>query len=275
MRLPLIGPLLLRWSEGYTMTRQATSAAAIPPLPLLRPLAPPRNRTAQVAGRIAAEIAEGRYRPGDRLPTEQAMMAAMGVSRTVIREAVAALRADGLVTTRQGLGAFVATDLQRQPFRIAPEDIATVADVLGIMELRTAVETETAGLAAERGTAPQRRAVWRCLEAIGQAMDRGETAIEEDAAFHRAIARASGNAQFVRLLDYLGRFIIPRHAIRAEADRLSDQHAYMRTFQAEHCVIGEAIMARDPMPARQAMRLHLTNSSARYRRLAEAAKVLR
>jgi GntR family transcriptional repressor for pyruvate dehydrogenase complex len=254
------------------MTRRPASVIPARLLTLFTPLAPPRNLTAEVAGRIADEIARGRFVPGDRLPTEQEMMAAMGVSRTVIREAVSALRAEGLVVTRQGLGAFVAADRQRQPFRISPDDVASVADVLDVMELRTAVETETAGLAAERGSQAQRRAVARAGGAIEQARERGETAIDEDAAFHLAIARASANPQFVRLLEYLGRFIIPRHAIRAEPDRLSDQLAYMRTFQEEHWAINSAIQNRDPAAARLAMRTHLMNSRVRYRALADAAK---
>src|SRR6478609_5174144 len=88
---------------------------------LLRPLLPARNLTSEVVTRIAIEIRSGRLQPGTRLPTEQKLMAAMGVSRTVVREAVAALRADGLVTTRQGSGAFVAGDSRRVPFRIDPE----------------------------------------------------------------------------------------------------------------------------------------------------------
>src|SRR5208283_2370223 len=130
------------------------------------------------------------------------------------------------------------------------------------MELRTAVEMESSGLAAERGSPSQLRAVARSCDAIERAMARDEMAIEEDAAFHRAIARASGNPQFVRFLDYLGSFIIPRYSIRAEPDRVSDQQAYMR-----------AIQARDPQRARQAMRTHLTNSQARYRALAQSAKM--
>ena len=82
---------------------------------ILAPLGPPKNRTAEVVERLAAEIGSGRLSPGARLPTEQEMMTALGVSRTVVREAVAALRAQGLVTTRQGLGAFVASDQQRRP----------------------------------------------------------------------------------------------------------------------------------------------------------------
>ena len=80
--------------------------------------------------------------PGSRLPTEQKLMHAMRVSRTVVREAVAALRAEGLVTTRQGSGAFVAADARRSAFRIDPDGLSSIGDVLNVMELRVAVEVE-------------------------------------------------------------------------------------------------------------------------------------
>ncbi len=81
---------------------------------------PSRGLAHEVVERIRADIGSGKLRPGDRLPTEQDMIASLGVSRTVVREAVAALRAEGLVITRQGVGAFVADDMRLRPFRIAP-----------------------------------------------------------------------------------------------------------------------------------------------------------
>src|ERR1700712_217598 len=123
----------------------------------LTPILPLRSLVVEIGQRIAADIAAGRLMPGAQLPTEQAMMVAMGVSRTVIREAVAALRAEGLIATRQGIGPFVAALPAHALFRIEPEQAASLADALHIMELRTAVETEAAGLAAERATKVQRR----------------------------------------------------------------------------------------------------------------------
>ena len=66
------------------------------------------NLAEKVLSRLSAEIRGGRLAPGARLPTEQELTSTMGVSRTVVREAVAALRADGLVVTRRGSGAYVA-----------------------------------------------------------------------------------------------------------------------------------------------------------------------
>jgi GntR family transcriptional repressor for pyruvate dehydrogenase complex len=215
--------------------------------------------------RIAADIAAGRLTPGARLPTEQELMAAMGVSRTVIREAVATLRAEGLLTTRQGIGSFVAEPPPRGLFRIEPGQAATLADALHIMELRTAVETEAAGLAAERATREQRRAIHKALAAIDAAIERDEAAVSEDFAFHAAITNATGNPQFHLFLDFLGRFIIPRASVRIRALNL---RAYLMTFQDEHRVIANAIEARSVDQARRAMHAHLVNSRERYRNLA-------
>lgn len=238
---------------------------------LLQPVAPPRNLTHAIAERIAAEIASGKFPPGARLPTEQEMVAAMGVSRTVVREAVAALRADGLVMTRQGAGAFVAPDVERRPFRLALDGLPSIAEVLDVMELRASVEVEAAGLAASRGSMRARRRVAQALAAVDAALERGEGAIAEDFAFHRAIASATGNPQFPHFLEYLGRFIIPRQSIRVAAHRPEGQRAYLDTFQREHIAISAAIMAGDGDAAREAMRQHLGNSQVRYRRLAAEA----
>jgi DNA-binding FadR family transcriptional regulator len=237
----------------------------------MRPVPPPRNLTREIAERLATEITSSRLPPGSKLPTEQEMSTAMGVSRTVIREAVAALRADGLVVTRQGSGAFVAPDAERRPFRLAFTGLPSLAEVLDVMELRASVEVEAAGLAARRGSAAARRRVAKALAAIDTALVRGESAIDEDFAFHRAIAAATGNPQFPHFLEYLGRFIIPRQSIRVAAHLPEGQAAYLETFQREHVAICDAIVAGDPDAAREAMRRHLGNSQRRYRRLAGEA----
>lgn len=241
-------------------------------LSVLRPVTPHRNLAHEIAERLAEEIMGGKLRPGARLPTEQEMVAAMGVSRTVVREAVAALRAEGLVVTRQGAGAFVTVDAWRRPFRLAGEGLPSVEEVLNVMELRASVEVESAGLAATRGAPSDRRRVGKAMAAIDAAIERGESAVDEDFAFHRAIARATGNPQFSRFLEYLGRFIIPRQSIRVAKHRAEGQRAYLEMIQREHRAIFNAIESGDPAAAREAMRRHLSNSQARYRRLAAEAK---
>ncbi len=232
-----------------------------------RPLVAPRSLTHQLAAQISADIVEGRLASGSRLPTEQEMVATNGVSRTVVGEAVAALRADGLVVVRQGVGAFVAADVRR-PFRIDVDGLRSLRQAIEVMELRTGIEIEAAGLAAERATAAQIRKIAQAYEAVNRAIDRGEAAIDEDFAFHVGIAEATGNPQFQRFLQYLGRSIIPRKTVRVSSPSMPSSRAYLRTFQEEHADILGAIRGRTPTPARAAMRRHLVNSRKRYNKLA-------
>lgn len=230
-------------------------------------LTPPTNLTEELVKRLTAEIERGGLAPGTRLPTEQEIMASTGVSRTVVREAISALRAQGLIVTRQGAGAFVAGDPQRRPFRIDPGEIESLADVLRIMELRISVEVEAAGLAANRRTTAQLAEIDRRLEAIDQAIDQGESAVDADFAFHQAIFAATDNPYFVRFLEFLGRFIIPRQSVRSGHGSEAEQRAYLQRIQKEHEAIRDAIGAREPERARAAARAHLVGSLERYRQM--------
>src|SRR5260370_7367827 len=91
-----------------------------------RRLAPPKNLTVKLVDLLAAEITSGKLAPGARLPTEQEMMASFGVSRTVIREAVSALRSEGLGLTPQGVGAFLPPDLKGPPFPLHPDPLKSL-----------------------------------------------------------------------------------------------------------------------------------------------------
>ncbi len=238
--------------------------------PLFQPLSPSKSLTAELVKRLTAEITSGALAPGARLPTEQQLVEALGVSRTVVREAVSALKADGLVITRQGVGAFVAQDTQRRPFRIDPDDL-TLAKVLDVMELRTGVEVEAAGLAAERRTGRHVKQMEQALDAIDVALARGEAAVGADFDFHCAIADATRNGFFRDFLQYLGRFIIPRQSLRSTVGDAAAQAAYLQQVQAEHRVIFQAIAGSDVEAARAAVRSHLTRSRERYRGLVEPA----
>jgi GntR family transcriptional repressor for pyruvate dehydrogenase complex len=234
-------------------------------LSAIAPLSQPRSLAHELVARLTADITSGKIPPGSKLPTEQELIAATGVSRTVVREAVAALRAEGLVVTRQGVGAFVPANA-RPSFRVDLDRLSSLREVLDVMELRTGIEIETAGLAAERAGAAQVRRIVDCLAAIEVAMRHGEDAIDEDFALHCSIADATGNPQFRRFLEHLGRFIIPRETIR-DGPGLP-KRVYGQTFQKEHKDIVQAIRAGAVAQARAAMRRHLLNSRKRYHKLA-------
>jgi GntR family transcriptional repressor for pyruvate dehydrogenase complex len=234
----------------------------------IRPLATTRKLSAGLFDQLAEQIKSGKLAPGERLPTEQELTRAARVSRTVVREAVAALRAEGLVVTRQGVGAFVSAAPQQAPFRIDTERLHDLEEILYVMELRLCVEMESAGLAAERASRAQVRAIDAALEAMDRATLQGKAAVDEDLALHRAIAEGTGNPQFPRFLQFIGRHLIPRHIVSGMPKTMGGQRAYLELLQTEHRRIVEAIRSRDPKAAREAMRRHLTRSLDRYRKLA-------
>jgi DNA-binding FadR family transcriptional regulator len=176
------------------------------------------------------------------------------------------LRADRLVVTRQGVGAFVANHVRR-PFRVDFDERSPLREVLNVMELRTGVEIEAAGLAAERASPAQLKKIAEKFNAIQAAIDRGESAVDEDFAFHCAIATATGNPQFTRFLEYLGSFIIPRRSIWNDPSTAA-RRVQLDTFQKEHEQILQAIQAGAVSQARTAMQRHLLNSRQRYQKLA-------
>jgi GntR family transcriptional regulator, transcriptional repressor for pyruvate dehydrogenase complex len=137
-----------------------------------------------------------------------------------------------------------------------------------VMELRLGVEIESAGLAAERASRAQLKAIGLALENIERAAESGRAAVDEDLAFHRAIAEATGNPEFARFLQFIGGHLIPRRTVSGLTERMGGERAYLALIQEEHRRISQAIEGRDPKAAREAMRRHLTRSLERYRKLA-------
>lgn len=237
-------------------------------MPKFTPLAPVRNLTEELTLTLAEQIRSGALAPHEKLPTEQEMIQVFGVSRTVVREAVAALRAEGLVESRQGAGVFVVYDKRRQPFRIDQKTAESVTGALQLLELRMGIEVEAAGLAAERRTDEAMNGIFAAAEAFDRAIDRGEEAVAADFDFHLAIARATGNPYFVSFLEYLGHHIIPRQSVRLEGFTPVETKTYLKKVAREHHAIVTAIAARDAKAARRAAGKHLSSSRDRYARFA-------
>ena len=108
-----------------------------------------RSLTADLVQRLGDRIRHGELVPGAKLPREADLMTEYGVSRTVVREAMSQLQAGGMVETRHGIGTFVVGLGQGTHFRIPAHQLGTLHDVIAVLELRIAVETEAAGLAAK------------------------------------------------------------------------------------------------------------------------------
>ncbi|MBN8997747.1 MAG: FadR family transcriptional regulator [Rhizobiales bacterium] len=223
----------------------------------------PLNRLglpSQVAGLIRAEIVRGALKPGDKLPTEQELAALHGVSRAVIREAIAKLRHEGLVASRQGLGAFVNSPEAGNSLTIHPDSFAEPEDYRQLYELRLVLEAGAAELAALNATPDDLEAIRRCIDAMANVTELHGAYVETDISFHRAVAAATRNA-FVSL------FINFVDVKLKESILLALKHLDFQSTKAisvkEHEDIFNAIRMRDAAAASAAMRTHLQNSSGR------------
>jgi GntR family transcriptional repressor for pyruvate dehydrogenase complex len=230
----------------------------------------PRSLAHDVVDALSGRIRDGSLAPGEKLPTEAAIMEEFGVSRTVVREAISRLQAAGLVATRHGVGTFVVGMGDAATFRISPDQLGTLQDVIAALELRIAVETECAALAAVRRTPENLQTLRNALRAFIAAIEEGRDAVGPDFQFHLEIARASQNSHFVDLMATLGGTMIPRARLEPAVPLTPEREAYLRRVNTEHESIVDAIARQDPEAARAAMRTHLANSRERRRRLAEA-----
>lgn len=229
-----------------------------------------RNLARELVDVLGDRIRHGTLEPGARLPAESGLMAEHGVSRTVVREALQRLQAQGLVRTRHGVGTFVVGPAAMAPLALAPRELATLEDIVAVLELRLALETEAAALAAARRDERRLRTMRRALADFEAAVHAGEDAVAADLRFHLEVARATGNHHFAQLMSALGAEMIPRARLTARRPRGSDERTYLLRVNSEHQSILDAIEAQDADSARAAMRIHLANSRERRRRAHQA-----
>lgn len=218
-----------------------------------------------VATALRTQILSGDIRPGDKLPTEIQLTKAFLVSRTVVREAIASLNADGLVEPRQGAGVFVC-DRPAMAFSSITQEIGVkISHALNVIEVRMGLEIESAGLAAERRNAAQEAAIQEAFFEFDHQLSQGRATGRSDFTFHRAIAAATNNPFYVEVLDALGTRAIPCDITSPWGTDSLLSREYQITLQREHLAILKAISAGDPDAARAAMRAHLAESQQRYR----------
>jgi GntR family transcriptional regulator, transcriptional repressor for pyruvate dehydrogenase complex len=254
--LPVLGPKL--YDDPTTL-----SIAVFTPMPL--PSRPEPLQTARLsdrlAARIEAQIDGGELVTGARLPTEQQLAAAHGVSRTVVREAVHQLKSQGLVRSRQGSGVFVTEPPAHRALAFDPKLLESMDAVVQMVELRRVIEGEMAALAATRATRTQQAACKRALLAIDAATERGELGVEQDLGFHRSIGEATGNPQFLRLLSFLEAYL--RDAMTVTKGYESKRADFMAQVRREHRAILAAVVTADPIAARAAAIEHHLNGEKR------------
>ena len=177
-----------------------------------------RSLVESLVADLRAEILDGKIPVGGKLPSEAALTAQHAVSRTVVREAVAALRSEGLVEPRQGSGVYVTGT--RRAFPLPFENLASekLSSLVEMMEFRIAVEAESAALAAARRSPAQDARIAETLDALDRAAEEGQATGALDLEFHLAVAQATNNPRFVDFLTALGKNAIPRSRVAEQSD---------------------------------------------------------
>lgn len=208
----------------------------------------------RIADAIAAAIDAGEFAPGERLPGERQLAQRLGVSRSSLREALAALELEGRVEIRVGSGVYV----RRRASRRRPEGASSEPSPFDVIHARRLVEAETAALAARHATREQLAAIDDAFERLAADMRANRAHSEGDRLFHVRIAEASGNTALLDLVTRLWQTHQAPLATRMEALFVTGRRR--RDNIGEHRAILDAIRARDPAKARRAMRDHLHNA---------------
>lgn len=228
----------------------------------------PRSLTQTVVDHISEKIRRGILQPGQKLPSEPALMAEQGVSRTVVREAISRLQASGLVETRHGVGTFVLEEQSQGMLCFVPGAVLTTQESLEMLELRISLEVEAASLAAMRREDSHLEGMWRAIEEFEAGVDNDADTVAADFRFHLHLAKATANQYVEGILRHLGTLIIPRTRVFV-SDSPEEPSYYLRQINQEHRAIYEAILRKDSDMARAVMRTHLSNSRERLRKVAE------
>ncbi|WP_051564468.1 FadR/GntR family transcriptional regulator [Desulfovermiculus halophilus] len=221
----------------------------------------PEQLSDQVASHILEAIDQGDFLPGDRLPSEAKLAMDFGVSRTVIREALARLKYDGILESRQGQGVRISAESDRRSFRLGEFFHATNNEASHLFELRAVLEGDAAFLAASRRTEEHLERMQACLDDLQQTIRANVDGTGPDFTFHHLVATATHNKYFIELMDFLNLRI--KEVIHQARSNSSQQPGLPEVVEDEHMAIYRALIHMDPDGARQAMLEHIQKAADR------------
>lgn len=215
----------------------------------------PPSLADQVYDRLLTQIVEDSYPLHSRLPSEATLAQSCGVSRPVLREALARLRDDGIITTRRGSGNYVARRPDRQVMSFVP--LGSITDIQRCYEFRIDVESAAAAWAARRRDEADLAALDAAFQRMDQTYLEQELGVDADQMLHLAIARATKNPFFQTTLESLGQQIGFGMRLSRSLTLLAAP-GRQELVQAEHGAVIEAIRRQDADEAAAAMRRHIT-----------------
>lgn len=218
------------------------------------------RRSAGIYQRIFETIVAGEFAVNSRLPSETELALRFGASRPVVREALARLRGDGIIVSRQGSGSYVTRRPDVAVLRFTPG--GSIDDVQRCFEFRQAIESNAAALAAERREDADQAEIRAAFDALTAAIQKNELGVEADERFHLGIAKATHNPYYVSMQTSLQPHIRYGMNLTRNLSRLRKAERVL-AVQDEHRVILDAIIAGDAEAARRAMHDHIANARRR------------
>ncbi|SFR57866.1 transcriptional regulator, GntR family [Marinobacter daqiaonensis] len=220
-----------------------------------------------IADRIERLILDGGLAPEEKIPSERQLALRMGVSRSIVREALHELHGRGVIETQHGRGSFVAhivpePGMETPLMRLFTGHTRTLYDLL---EVREQLEGQAARLAAQRATSRDRHRITKAYDAM-QAAD-PLTNAGLDHAFHLAIVEASHNPVLVHVLDSLKSLMLM--TVQASVTNLSPREPFKKQIDQHHRKIYQAIMKGQPQAAQRAATAHVRHVSESMREIEE------
>ncbi|WP_207454785.1 FadR/GntR family transcriptional regulator [Desertivibrio insolitus] len=219
---------------------------------------PVGSAVALVTKRLLDVFTSGQIEPGSRLPPERNLAATLGIGRSAVREALAALEILGIVEVRPGSGTY----LRGSASELLPETLSwglmlNASRTRELIELRGDLEIVAARRAAERATDADLAALEKHVETMRASTSNRSRFVEADLKFHLQIARAANNKVLLDLLQSL------RAMLRIWVDRALREPEEYRAALEEHAHVLDAIRSRDPEAAATAMSAHMTTAGQR------------
>ncbi|GAB7189868.1 FadR/GntR family transcriptional regulator [Kineococcus sp. NUM-3379] len=219
---------------------------------------PRGTAVAEVAKQLTSFLVSGRFQPGARLPPERQLAESLGVGRSAVREALAALEILGIVTVRPGSGTYIRDSMSELlPTTLSWGLMLAASHTEQLVELRGGLEVQAATLAAERIDDAGVARLTAHVEVMREHLDDLPAFIEADARFHLQIAVSSGNSVLSDLLQSV------RSMLRLWVERGLTEREQAEAACREHQRILETIAARDPEAAETAMREHMRTAGQR------------
>jgi GntR family transcriptional repressor for pyruvate dehydrogenase complex len=207
-----------------------------------------------IVRRLLLMIEEGKLRPGEKLPSERELAALLQVSRPSLREALRALSIMNVVEIRQGAGTYI-TDLEPDLLVEHLDFVFALSDAtyLDLLEARKIVEVGLCGLAAQRITDEEIAELDLCLKESIESVGDSSHFFQTDLRLHETIAGAARNMSLSRFMASM------RRLGSASRQRTTDLPGMKEQVVADHRAIVDALRARDPEAAQEAMLRHLQN----------------